>query len=87
MRALSPGINDPTTAVHALGHSAALLCELAASDFGPRLLRDDQETVRVVLRRPSLADLVELAVAQPRRYGAADAVVLGRLADLLRELA
>lgn len=54
MRALSPGINDPTTAVHALGHSAALLCELAASDFGPRLLRDDQETVRVVLRRPSL---------------------------------
>jgi len=30
---------------------------------------------------------VELAVAQTRRYGAADAVVLGRLADLLRELA
>ncbi|MCZ9336275.1 DUF2254 domain-containing protein, partial [Streptomyces sp. TRM76130] len=29
VKALSPGINDPTTAVHALSHSAALLCELA----------------------------------------------------------
>ena len=27
-KALSPGINDPTTAVHALGHISGLLCEL-----------------------------------------------------------
>ncbi len=87
VKALSPGINDPTTAVHALGHCAALLCELARRDLGPRLLRGGDGQVRVVLRRPSLADLLELAVAQPRRYGAADALVLGRLADLLREVA
>lgn len=87
VKALSPGINDPTTAVHALGHCAALLCELARRDLGPRLLTDGDGRVRVVLRRPTLADLLELAVAQPRRYGAADALVLGRLADLLREVA
>ena len=34
-KALSPGINDPTTAVHALGHTSALLCELAGRDLGP----------------------------------------------------
>jgi len=28
-KALSPGINDPTTAIHALGHCSALLYELA----------------------------------------------------------
>lgn len=86
-KALSPGINDPTTAVHALGHCAVLLCELAGYDLGPRLLHDEQHRVRVVLRRPVFAELLELAIAQPRRYGAADPVVLARLFTLLREVA
>jgi uncharacterized membrane protein len=86
-KSLSPGINDPTTAVHALGHSAALLCELAGRELGPRLLRDDDGCTRVVLTRPMLADLVDLAIAQPRRYGATDPAVLSRIAVLLRELA
>lgn len=86
-KALSPGINDPTTAVHALGHTAALLCELTAYDLGRRrLLRDEQGLVRVVLRRPSFAEMLELAVTQPRRYGAADPVVVARLLALLQEV-
>lgn len=86
-KALSPGINDPTTALHALGHSSALLCELVGRDLGPRVLRDDNDTVRVVLHRPDLAALLDLTVAQPRRYGATDPAVLARLARLLAELA
>ncbi|MGY0071279.1 DUF2254 domain-containing protein [Streptomyces sp. QTS137] len=86
-KALSPGVNDPTTAVHALSHSAALLCELAQHGLGPRLLRDDGRRIRVVLRRPGLEDLLELAVVQPLRYGAAEPAVLTRIAMLLRELA
>ncbi len=87
IRALSPGINDPTTAVHALSHSSALLCELADRDLAPRLLRDEQGGVRAVLRGPDFADLLELAMTQPRRYGAADPFVLARLSSLLGELA
>lgn len=87
IKALSPGINDPTTAVHALGHSSALLCEFAGRQLGPELLTDDEGAVRVVLARPGLADLLELAVAQPRRYGAADPDVLARIASLLAEVA
>ncbi len=86
-KALSPGINDPTTAVHALGHSSALLVELAGREMGARLLRDEHGVVRVTLRRPDLADLLELAIAQPRRYGATDPAVLSRLSWLLYELA
>jgi len=85
-KALSPGINDPTTAVHALDHSSALLCELVGRELGPRVIRDDDDRVRVVLRRPDLAALLELAVSQPRRYGASDALVLGRIAALLGEV-
>ncbi|MFD3356591.1 DUF2254 domain-containing protein [Streptomyces fradiae] len=85
-KALSPGINDPTTAVHALSHSSALLCELAHRDLGTRLLRDDHH-LRVVLQRPDFGDLLDLAVAQPLRYGAAEPAVLTRILMLLRELA
>ncbi len=42
-KALSPGINDPTTAVHTLGYSAALLGEMAQRDLGPAVLRDAQQ--------------------------------------------
>ncbi len=44
-KALSPGINDPTTAVHAIGHLSALLCELAHHQLGPVLVGgvDDDE--------------------------------------------
>ena len=87
VKALSPGINDPTTAIHALGHVAALLCEAVGHDLGPRVLCDEAGRARVVLQRPDLAILLELAVAQPRRYGCADPDVLVRLLTLLREVA
>lgn len=86
-KALSPGMNDPTTAVHTLGHISALLCEIAAHDLGPLLLRDKDQRVRVVLCRPELSDLVDVAITQPRRYGAADPQLMLRLFQLLSELA
>ena len=85
-KALSPGINDPTTAVHALGHISALLCELTGYDLGPLLLSDEERT-RVVLHRPDLENLVDVAITQPRRYGASDPQVMQRLFQLLAELA
>jgi uncharacterized membrane protein len=87
VKALSPGVNDPTTAVHGLGHVAALLCKATTRNLGPRLLCDQEGAVRVILRRPNFTELLELAVAQPRRYGAADPRVLARLVTLLREVA
>ncbi|MEO7234955.1 MAG: DUF2254 domain-containing protein [Lapillicoccus sp.] len=86
-KALSPGVNDPTTAVHTLGHISALLCELSAYDLGPIVLRDDDQRQRVVLHRPDLETLVDVAITQPRRYGASDPQVLHRLFQLLGELA
>lgn len=54
-KALSPGINDPTTAVHALAHISALLCELGDRDLSPVVLRDQNGRVRGVLQRPAWA--------------------------------
>ena len=87
VKALSPGINDPTTAVQALSHASALVRELAVLDLGPHMRRDDDDEIRVVVPRPGFDALLALAVTQPRRYGAAEPAVLGRLLMLLREVA
>ena len=85
-RALSPGINDPTTAVHVIGHLSVLLCLLADRNPGPEQLSDDDGRVRVVVALPELGDLLDMAMNQPRQYGAADPALAGRLLGLLQEL-
>ncbi len=85
-KALSPGVNDPTTAVDALGRTTALLCELVRLPLGPVTIRHDGVD-RVHLHRPDLVDLMEDALAEPRHYGSGEPVVLARILTLLREVA
>ncbi len=87
VKALSPGINDPTTAIHALGHSSALLAELVQRDLGPKVLQDEEGHTRVVLARPDFAALLHVALDQPAQYGATDPAVMAKLFVMLRELA
>lgn len=87
VRALSPGVNDPTTAVHALAWAGALVVDLAGRDCGPLVARDDDGAVRAVVARPSFGDLMTLAFEQPLLYGSTDPQVLGALAGVLDEVA
>lgn len=87
VKALSPGINDPTTAVHAINHSAAFLCELDAAELGPRVLHDDHGRARVAFPLPTFGELLDLAIDQPRIYGSADPEVLLGIMALLRAVA
>ena len=41
----------------------------------------------MILRHPDFAELLDLAISQPRRYGAADPEVLSKLFRLLYEVA
>lgn len=87
VRALSPGINDPTTAVHGLLACTAVLVELLTARLGPYPVRDSDNRVRVAIARPTFADLLELVCTQPRLYGATDPEVLGALLSMLHLLA
>lgn len=85
-RALSPGVNDPTTAVHVMGHISGLLCRVVELSPGTKCLCDDQDVVRVILSMPDMADLLDLALAQPRLYGMGDFAVAKRLLSVLEEV-
>lgn len=87
VRALSPGVNDPTTAVHALSHVSAVLCRIAQLPAQPEGLLDDDGELRLIVRPHSFAHLLELGIEQPRRYGAGDPEVVARLFLMLREVA
>lgn len=84
-RALSPGVNDPTTAVQAIQHLTRILRAMAERDVGTLVRARDGVTVTVP--RPSFDDHVDMAVNQLLHYGHADADVLRALAQLLRDVA
>ena len=87
VRALSPGINDPTTAVHALSHASALLGDLVSRPLGPDSRADDDGVVRLVVPQWTPEDLVDLVLEEPLHYASGQPAVLRRIAALLREVA
>jgi uncharacterized membrane protein len=87
VRALSPGTNDPTTAVHALSHVSALLGELATHRLRPMVFRDRDGGVRVVVPQWDVSALVRLGLEEPLHFAEGQPAVLRRLAGLMRELA
>ncbi len=87
VRALSPAINDPVTAGHAIGHMSDLIVSLAGRRLGPRLHADDNGVGRVVTADRDLRYFLDLSCAQVRRYGQRDSSVLNALLRLLRDVA
>jgi uncharacterized membrane protein len=85
-RALSPAINDPTTAVLALDQLNNLLRYLGKRRLDEGLARDANGTVRVVYGTPDWPDFVTLAVSEIRHYGQGSIQVDRRLRALLEHL-
>jgi uncharacterized membrane protein len=86
VRALSPGINDPTTAVHALSHVSALMAQLSVRDSWHRRVSGDDGVPRLLLPSWDHAALLDLSVTQIRSYGRQDTTVVERLFALLAEV-
>ncbi len=86
IRALSPAINDPTTAVQALDHIEMLLRRLGNSHLDIGRVRDREGRVRVVCGAPGWEDYVRLGLSEIMQYGATSLQVQRRLAALLRFL-
>lgn len=86
VRALSPGTNDPTTAVHGLSHVSALLGELVTRSPRPSGFRDDDGVLRLVVPQWDVATLLRLGLEEPIQFASGQPAVLRRLAGLLREV-
>jgi uncharacterized membrane protein len=88
LRALSPGINDPFTAVACIDNLCGVLALVNGRDLTPDPLTDDDGEARVLSRELSYQDLVDAIFHPLRQSGArvptAAICMLNRLNDLVQ---
>jgi len=87
LRALSPGVNDPTTAEDALCHLGDIICRLADRAFPPNVRATHDGRTLFIFSRPTWDDYVDAAFSQIRRAAESQVHVLGILLRVLREIA
>jgi len=86
IKALSPAINDPTTAVQALDQIEDLLRRIGQRTLDLGSLAGVRGYTRVTYPAPTWDDLLALGVDEIRMYGAASLQVVRRLTMLLDRL-
>jgi len=86
IKALSPAINDPTTAVQAIDQIEDLLARLAKCDLERSRAFDQDGILRVIFQMPDWADYLTLAFDEIRQYGANSIQVMRRLRSALADL-
>ena len=86
IKALSPAVNDPTTAVQCLHRIADVLRYAAAKHLSTGVVTDPHGAVRVLVPAPTWDDLVALALDEIRAFGAGQYQVARRVRALLDDL-
>jgi uncharacterized membrane protein len=85
LKAVSPAVNDPSTAVTCIDHLGRLVCRLAARADRAQVLGSG--AARVFLRRATFRSVLDLAFNQIRQYGKTDMAVTLRLLRVLGDVA
>jgi uncharacterized membrane protein len=86
IKALSPAINDPTTAVQALDQIEDLLLRLGQRNLDVGAFDDDAGRLRLVVPFPTWDDFLLLALDEIRACGAASVQVMRRMMALIKHL-
>lgn len=86
-RALSPGVNDPFTAMTCIDRLGSALCRLAQREMPPADRRDEQGRLWVVVPSVSFAGVADAAFNQIRQYARGNAAVAIRLLETIAVIA
>ncbi len=86
IRALSPAVNDPTTAVQALDQIGDLLYRLGRRRLEISVIHDEAGQPRLVLPSPTWEDFLQLAFDEIRSYGGDSVQVVRRMKALITDL-
>jgi uncharacterized membrane protein len=86
IKALSPAINDPTTAVQTIDQIEDLLRRLGRRKLDTGRVHDGSGTLRIVFPTPSWDDYLSLSFDEIRQYGSDSVQVMRRLRATLMGL-
>ena len=87
IRALSPAINDPTTAVQTIDQIEDLLLRLGKRRLNVGYAKDETGVLRLIVPMPTWENFLTLAFDEIRQYGATSVQVMRRLRSALIGLA
>ena len=87
VRALSPGINDPFTAIACVDRLGSALCRLARRDMPSARRFDRHERLRLVAPGSSFAGIVDTAFNQIRQCSRSNPPVAIRMLDAIAQIA
>lgn len=82
-RALSPGVNDPYTAITCIDKLTSVLAYLARAEFPAPERQDAEGQFRVLARTLDFTGMLDAAFNQIRQFGASSPAVIIRLMDRL----
>ncbi|WP_029768031.1 DUF2254 domain-containing protein [Haloglycomyces albus] len=85
-KALSPGVNDPTTAVQVIDRIQELIGKVADESFESVAFTDRTDRVRLITHDQTWTSLVNLAFTEIRTYGSSSPQVTRRLTAALNDL-
>ena len=86
LRALSPGINDPTTAHECIVHLGAISYEILRRDLPPAEVHGEDGRLVVLSEQPSHADLVDSAFDEIRQSAVSLPTLAAALVETLAEV-
>jgi uncharacterized membrane protein len=85
-RALSPGVNDPYTAIACIDNLTSVMCYLAGVEFPSPYRYDKQDKLRVIAGNSTFSGMLDAAFNQIRQYGEASPSVMIRLMEAMTTL-
>jgi len=86
LKAFSPAINDPTTAVLAIDQLHRLLRAVGRRNLRTDEILDKSGRLRVIFRTPSWEDFVSLAFSEIRQCGSNNLLIVRRLRAMIENL-
>lgn len=87
LRAISPAVNDPFTAIRCIDRLSAGLSRIAQRDFPSPYRYDGEHNLRVIVEVATFEGLVNSAFNQIRQYGYTDVAVTIRLLEAIARIA
>ena len=87
VRALSPGLNDPFTAMTCVDHLGSVLCRLATRDMPSHYRYDHQNQLRVIAPANAFPEVTDAAFNQVRQYSRSSVAVTIRLLETIAVVA
>ena len=86
LKALSPAINDPTTAVLAIDQLHRMLRAVGKRDLRTEEISDRTGTLRLIFRTPNWDDFVHLTFSEIRSCGSNNLQIVRRLRAMIQNL-